>query len=56
MEYTQDRLRAEIRKLESEVELLKIQNDRSNSAEMVAEIMLCIIVFVLGMFVGHFLL
>lgn len=55
MEYTQDRLRAEIRKLEADVELLRVQNDRSNSAEMVAEIMLCIIMFVLGMFVGHFM-
>ena len=54
-EYTQDRLRKRISDLETEIELLKSEYEKKSSAAMVAEIMLCLIVFVIGYAAGSLL-
>lgn len=54
MEYSQDRLRAEIRQLRDQIEYLDQEYNRQRSATMIAEILLCIVAFVTGVFVGAF--
>ena len=54
MEYSQDRLRAEIQKLKFEIELMQIEQDKKTAAVLVAEILLCIVAFVAGVFVGQY--
>jgi hypothetical protein len=52
MEYSQDRLRAEIRQLKEQIFEMELEQDRKRSAAMVAEIMLCLITFILGYAIG----
>jgi F0F1-type ATP synthase assembly protein I len=55
MEYSQDRLRAEIRQLRDQIEDLDQEYNRQRSATMIAEILLCIVAFVTGVFVGAYI-
>ena len=52
MEYSQDRLRAEIRQLKEQIFEMELEQDKKRSAAMVAEIMLCLITFILGYAIG----
>jgi hypothetical protein len=52
MEYSQDRLRAEIRQLKEKIFEMELEQDKKRSAAMVAEIMLCLITFILGYAIG----
>ena len=52
MEYSQDRLRAEIRQLKEQIFEMELEQDKQRSATMVAEILLCLITFILGYAIG----
>ena len=51
MEYTQDRLRHEIKQLQKEIEDLKSQTREYEKMTLIAEVILCIVAFVAGFFV-----
>lgn len=53
MEYTQDRLRKEIRDLEIELEKLKARHARERDSAIVAETIICIVMFFLGYVIGR---
>lgn len=54
-EYKQDRLNHQIAVLEEQIKEMERECDRQRTATMVAEIMLCVIAFVVGYAVGAML-
>lgn len=55
MEYTQDKLRAEIRRLENLIDDMQREQHKHRTATMVAEILLCVVTFLVGVIVGTYL-
>ncbi len=53
LEYSQDRLRAEIRGLEEKIKQMERERDELGDKVLVAEIALSIVVFTVGFFVGR---
>lgn len=53
LEYSQDRLRADIRKLEEKIKQMERERDELGDKVLVAEIALSIVVFAVGFFVGR---
>lgn len=54
-EYSQDRLNREIATLKFELDRMQMEHDKQRSAALVAEIVICIIMFFGGFVVGKFL-
>lgn len=55
MEYSGDRLRAEIRRLELRIIDLQLEHDIERSRALVAEIVLCVISGIVGYVMGNWL-
>lgn len=55
MEYTQDKLRKEIADLKFEISQMELEQDKQNAATLVAEILLCLVMFISGFALGRFL-
>ncbi len=53
MEYSQDRLRADIRDLEEKIKQMERDREELGDKVMVAEIALSVVVFTVGFFVGR---
>lgn len=53
LEYSQDRLRADIRELEEKIKQMERERDELGDKVLVAEIALSIVVFTVGFFVGR---
>ena len=53
LEYSQDRLRAEIRELEEKIKQMERDRDELGDKVLVAEIALSVVVFTVGFFVGR---
>jgi hypothetical protein len=53
LEYSHDRLRAEIRGLEEQIKQMERDRDELGDKVMVAEIALSVVVFTVGFFVGR---
>ena len=53
LEYSHDRLRAEIRELEEKIKQMERERDELGDKVLVAEIALSIVVFAVGFFVGR---
>jgi hypothetical protein len=53
LEYSQDRLRADIRELEEKIKQMERERDELGDKVLVAEIALSIVVFAVGFFVGR---
>ena len=53
LEYSQDRLRAEIRELEEQIKQMERDRDELGDKVLVAEIALSVVVFTVGFFVGR---
>lgn len=52
LEYSADRLRAEIRRLEAQITELQLERDAERSQLIVAEILLCVISGIAGYLLG----
>ena len=55
LEYSQDRLRAEIRGLEEKIKQMERERDELGDKVLVAEILLCLVMFISGFALGRFL-
>ena len=53
LEYSQDRLRAEIHELEEKIKQMERDRDELGDKVLVAEIALSVVVFTVGFFVGR---
>jgi hypothetical protein len=53
LEYSQDRLRAEIRGLEEQIKQMERDREELGDKVLVAEIALSVVVFTVGFFVGR---
>jgi phage shock protein A len=53
LEYSQDRLRADIRDLEEKIKQMERDREEMGDKVMVAEIALSVVVFTVGFFVGR---
>ena len=53
LEYSHDRLRAEIRELEEKIKQMERDRDELGDKVLVAEIALSVVVFTVGFFVGR---
>ena len=53
LEYSHDRLRAEIRELEEQIKQMERDRDELGDKVLVAEIALSVVVFTVGFFVGR---
>ena len=53
LEYSQDRLRAEILELEEQIKQMERDRDELGDKVLVAEIALSVVVFTVGFFVGR---
>ena len=53
LEYSHDRLRAEIREIEEKVKQMERDRDELGDKVLVAEIALSVVVFTVGFFVGR---
>jgi phage shock protein A len=53
LEYSQDRLRADIRDLEEKIKQMERDREELGDKVMVAEIALSVVVFTVGFFVGR---
>ena len=53
LEYSQDRLRADIRELEEKIKQMERERDELGDKVLVAEIALSIVVFAVGFFIGR---
>lgn len=53
LEYSQDRLRADIRELEEKIKQMERERDELGDKVLVAEIALSVVVFTVGFFVGR---
>lgn len=53
LEYSQDRLRADIREIEEKIKQMERERDELGDKVLVAEIALSIVVFAVGFFVGR---
>lgn len=53
LEYSQDRLRAEIHELEEQIKQMERDRDELGDKVLVAEIALSVVVFTVGFFVGR---
>ena len=53
-EYSQDRLRREIADLKFELDQMQLDHQRQRNAAMVAEVIICITVFMAGYAMGRF--
>jgi hypothetical protein len=52
MEYSQDRLRAQIRKLEDKMDRMSEQFELRQREALVGEIVVCVVMFFIGMLCG----